>query len=87
VYTAQLGSNRPSPEQGILVVWAFFFGPSDDNRLKTRTVLYVGKKRGSMMVRVDFEKPFVRSKTATGVRPGLFLSEYMGNPYGISKNQ
>jgi hypothetical protein len=22
---AQLGSNRPSPEQGILVVWAFFF--------------------------------------------------------------
>ena len=21
----QLGSNRPSPEQGILVVWAFFF--------------------------------------------------------------
>jgi hypothetical protein len=21
----QLGSNRPSPEQGLLVVWAFFF--------------------------------------------------------------
>jgi hypothetical protein len=35
----QLGSNRPSPEQGILVVWAFFFGLEDDNRLKTRTML------------------------------------------------
>jgi hypothetical protein len=23
--TPQLGSNRPLPEQGILVVWAFFF--------------------------------------------------------------
>jgi hypothetical protein len=24
-YLHQLGSNRPLPEQGILVVWAFFF--------------------------------------------------------------
>ena len=39
------------------------------------------------MVRGDLEKPFVRSKTAGGVRPGLFLPEYMGNPYGSSKNQ
>ena len=45
----------------------------------------------SMMVRGDSDKPFVRSKTAGGVRPmvrpGLFLQEYMGNPYGSSKNQ
>ena len=26
-----------------------------------------------MMVRGDLDKPFVRSKTAGGVRPGLFL--------------
>jgi hypothetical protein len=24
-WAVQLGSSRPSPEQGILVVWAFFF--------------------------------------------------------------
>jgi hypothetical protein len=42
-----------------------------------------------MMVRGDFDKPFVRSKTAGGVRPGLFLLEYtsMENPRGSSKNQ
>jgi hypothetical protein len=40
-----------------------------------------------MMVQGDSDKPFVRSKTAGGVRPGLFLQEYMGNPYGSSKNQ
>ena len=38
-----------------------------------------------MMVRGDLDEPFVRSKTAGGVRPGLFLPEYMGNSYGISK--
>jgi hypothetical protein len=40
-----------------------------------------------MMVRGDLDRLFVRSKTAGGVRPGLFLPEYMGNPYGSSKNQ
>jgi hypothetical protein len=40
-----------------------------------------------MVVRGDLDKPFVRSKTAGGFRPGLFLPEYMGNPYGSSKNQ
>jgi hypothetical protein len=40
-----------------------------------------------MMVRGDLDQPFVRSKTTGGVRPGLFLPEYMGNPHGISKNQ
>jgi hypothetical protein len=40
-----------------------------------------------MMVRGDLDRPFVRSKTAGGVRPGLFLPKYMGNPYGSSKNQ
>jgi hypothetical protein len=30
-----------------------------------------------MMVRGDLDKPFVRSKTAGGVRPGLFLPEYV----------
>jgi hypothetical protein len=38
----QLGSDRPLralPEQGILVVWAFFLGIGRWNRLKTRTVL------------------------------------------------
>jgi hypothetical protein len=40
-----------------------------------------------MMVHGDLDTPFVRSKTARGVRPGLFLPEYMGNPYGSSKNQ
>jgi hypothetical protein len=40
-----------------------------------------------MMVRGDLDRPFVRSKTAGGVRPGLFLPEYTGNPYGSSKNQ
>jgi hypothetical protein len=40
-----------------------------------------------MMVRGDLDKPFVQSKTAGGVRLGLFLPEYMGNPYGSSKNQ
>jgi hypothetical protein len=40
-----------------------------------------------MMARGDLDQPFVRSKTAGGVRPGLFLREYMGNPYGSSKNQ
>jgi hypothetical protein len=35
--THQLNSNRPSPEHGILVVRAFFFGLKDENRLKTRT--------------------------------------------------
>ena len=45
------------------------------------------KKVGSMMVWGDLNKPFVRSKTVGGVRPGLFLLEYMGNPYGSSKNQ
>jgi hypothetical protein len=39
------------------------------------------------MVRGDLDRPFVRSKTAGGVRPGLFLLEYMGNPYGSRKNQ
>jgi hypothetical protein len=39
------------------------------------------------MVRCDLDKPFVRSKTARGVKPGLFLPEYMENPYGSSKNQ
>jgi hypothetical protein len=40
-----------------------------------------------MMVQGNLDKPFVRSKTIGGVRPGLFLLEYMGNPYGSSKNQ
>jgi hypothetical protein len=40
-----------------------------------------------MMVWGDLNQPFVRSKTAGGVRPGLFLPEYMGNLYGGSKNQ
>jgi hypothetical protein len=40
-----------------------------------------------MMVRGDLYRPIVRSKTAGGVRPGLFLPEYMGNPYSSSKNQ
>jgi hypothetical protein len=39
-----------------------------------------------MMVRGDLDQQFVRSKTDGGVRPGLFLPEYMGNPYGSSKN-
>jgi hypothetical protein len=39
------------------------------------------------MVRVDLVEPFMRSKTAGGVKPVLFLPEYMGNPYGSSKNQ
>jgi hypothetical protein len=30
-----------------------------------------------MMVRGDLDRPFVRLKTAGGVRPGLFLPEYM----------
>jgi hypothetical protein len=38
-----------------------------------------------MMVRGEVDKPFVRSKTAGGVRPGFFLLEYMENPYGSSK--
>jgi hypothetical protein len=40
-----------------------------------------------MMVRGDLDKPSVRSKTAGGVRPGLFLLEYMGNPYDGSRNR
>jgi hypothetical protein len=40
-----------------------------------------------MMVRGDLDEPIVRSKTAGGVRPGLFRPDYMGNPYGSSKNQ
>jgi hypothetical protein len=40
-----------------------------------------------MMVWGDLDQPFVRSKTAGGVRPRLFLPEYMGDPYGVSKNQ
>jgi hypothetical protein len=40
-----------------------------------------------MMVRGDLDQPFARSKTAGGVRPGLFLPEYMGNPYSSGKNQ
>jgi hypothetical protein len=40
-----------------------------------------------MMVRGNLDKPFVRSKTAGGVGPGFFLPEYIGNPYGSSKNQ
>jgi hypothetical protein len=40
-----------------------------------------------MMVRNDLDEPFVRSQTAGGVRHGPFLLEYMGNPYGSSKNQ
>jgi hypothetical protein len=40
-----------------------------------------------MMVRGDLDEPIVRSKIARGVRPGLFLPDYMGNPYGSSKNQ
>jgi hypothetical protein len=40
-----------------------------------------------MMVRGHLDRLFVRPKTAGGVRPGLFLLEYMGNPYGSSKNQ
>jgi hypothetical protein len=81
---AQLGSNHPLPEQGILVVRAFFWVMKGWNRLRTRTVLYVGKKGGSMMVRGGLDRPVVRSKTAEGVKPGLFLPEYMGNPYGSS---
>jgi hypothetical protein len=38
-----------------------------------------------MMVRGDLDEPFVRSKTAGGVRPGLFLPEYMGNPMVVAK--
>jgi hypothetical protein len=40
-----------------------------------------------MMARGDLHKPFVRPKTVGGVRLGLFLPKYMGNPYGSSKNQ
>jgi hypothetical protein len=40
-----------------------------------------------MMVRGDLDEPIVRSKTARVVRPGLFLLDYRGNPYGRSKNQ
>jgi hypothetical protein len=40
-----------------------------------------------MMVWGDLDEPFVRSTIAGGVRPGLFLPEYMGNPYGSSKNR
>jgi hypothetical protein len=36
-----------------------------------------------MMVRGDLDRLFVRSKIAGGVRPRLFLPEYMGNPYGL----
>jgi hypothetical protein len=42
---------------------------------------------GSMMVRGDLDEPIVRSKTARGARPRLFLPDYMENPYGSSKNQ
>jgi hypothetical protein len=38
-----------------------------------------------MMVQGDLYQPLLRSKTAGGVRPGLFLPEYMGNPYGSRK--
>jgi hypothetical protein len=40
-----------------------------------------------MVARGDLDKPFVRSKTAASARPGLFLPEYMGSPYGSSKNR
>jgi hypothetical protein len=40
-----------------------------------------------MMVRGDLDEPIVRSKSARGAKPGLFLLDYMGNPYGSSKNQ
>jgi hypothetical protein len=64
---------RQNMAYNVLVVWAFFFGSNDDNRLKPRTVLQVGKKGGSMMVRGNLDQPFVRSKTAGGVRPGLLV--------------
>jgi hypothetical protein len=40
-----------------------------------------------MMVLGSLDKTIVRSKTAGGVRPRLFLLDYMGHPYGSSKNQ
>ena len=36
---------------------------------------------------IIYFKPIVQSKTAGRVRPGLFLLDYMGNPYGSSKNK
>jgi hypothetical protein len=40
-----------------------------------------------MMVRGDLYSPIVRSKTAAGVRPGLFLPEYMGKQHSAPEHQ
>ena len=38
-----------------------------------------------MMVRGDLDRPFVRSKTAGGVRPGLFFQNIWEIPMVVAK--